>query len=183
MKKTTFFKTLLLAAGLTMGSNAWADGTKRMLESEDYESATATDWTCPNASAVLKTGDATYGNYAQCYPGNSSGNRSCYKSVTYDYEPDGYTTADMTEEGYNIEFDFCLVSGNVEQRSVSQFVIPTTGPNLGTNSSYSGTDYIFSLSYFVFTLIALFNVCSFRVFTLLFILEIFRDLTKLLTNF
>ncbi len=145
MKKITLFKSLLVAVMLLTGASAWAQGNKRVLESENYETATASDWTCPNGSAVLKTGDATYGTYAQCYP-SGSGNRSCYKSVVYDYEPDGFTTAEMTTAGYNIEFDFCIVSGNVEQRSVSQFVIPTTGPNLATNASYTGTDYIFSLS-------------------------------------
>ena len=145
MKRTTIFKSLLIAIAMLTGSNAWADGNKRVLVSENYETASASDWTCPNGSAVLKTGDATYGKYAQCYP-SGSGNRNCYKSVTYGYEPDGFTTGDMTTKGYNIEFDFCIVSGNVEDRSVSQFVVPTTGPNLATNASYTGTDYIFSLS-------------------------------------
>ena len=146
MKRKQLLTKVLLAVALLGGSvSAWADGNKRVLASQDYESATASDWTCPNGSAVLKTGDATYGKYAQCYP-SGSGNRSCYKSVTYAYDPDGYTSADMTVAGYIIEFDFCIVSGNVEDRSVSQFVIPTTGPNLATNASYTGTDYIFSLS-------------------------------------
>ena len=139
-------KSLLVAAGLLMGANAWADGNKRVLDSQNYETATASDWTCPNGSAVLKTGDATYGTYAQCYP-SGSGNRSCYKSVTFGYEAGtGYTTADMATAGYNIELDFVLVGGNVVERSVSQFIVPTTGPNLATNNTYSGTDYIFALT-------------------------------------
>lgn len=147
MKKLNFLKTLLVAVSLAMGVSAWADGNKRVLDSQNYETATASDWTCPNGSAVLNTGDATYGTYAQCNTNGGSGNRSCYESVTFGYEAGtGYTTADMGTAGYNIEFDFCIVSGNVEQRSVSQFVVPTTGPNLATNASYTGTDYIFSLS-------------------------------------
>ena len=146
MKKTKLFKSLLVAAGLLAGSaSAWADGNKRVLESLNYEAATASDWTCPNGSAVLKTGDATYGTYAQCYP-SGSGNRSCYKSVSYNYDNTGYTTADMTTLGYNIEFDFLLVGGNVVERSVSQLIVPTTGPNLAINASYSGSDYIFALT-------------------------------------
>lgn len=126
--------------------SAWADGNKRVLNSQNYETAEASDWTCPNGSAVLKTGDATYGKYAQCYP-SGAGNRSCYKSVTFGYEAGtGYTTADMATEGYNIEFDFVLVGGNVVARSQSQFIVPTTGPNLSTNNPYSGTDYIFALT-------------------------------------
>ena len=144
--KTKLLKSLLTAVMLGVGASAWADGNKRVLDSQNYEAATASDWTISNGSAVLKTGDATYGTYAQCYP-SGTGNRSCYKPVTFGYEAGtGYTTADMATAGYNIEFDFCIVSGNVEQRSVSQFVVPTTGPNLATNASYSGTDYIFSLS-------------------------------------
>lgn len=147
MKKTiTFMKTLLVVAGLLVGVNAWADGNKRVLDSQNYEAATASDWTCPNGNAVLKTGDATYGIYAQCYP-SGSGNRSCYKSVTFGYEAGtGYATADMATAGYNIELDFVLVGGNVVERSVSQFIVPTTGPNLATNNTYSGTDYIFALT-------------------------------------
>jgi hypothetical protein len=117
-----------------------------VLNAQNYETATASDWTCPSGSAVLKTGDATYGIYAQCYP-SGSGNRSCYKSVTFGYEAGtGYTTADMATAGYNIELDFVLVGGNCVGRSESQFIVPTTGPNLATNNTYSGTDYIFALT-------------------------------------
>ncbi len=144
MKTKTICKSLLVAAGLLVGSSAWADGNKRVLESENYENAAASDWTCPNGSAVIKTGDATYGKYAQCYP-SGSGNRSAYKSVK-SYEPDAYADASMTKTGYNIEFDFLLVGGNVVGRSASQFIVTTAGPNLATNNVYSGTDYIFSLS-------------------------------------
>ena len=126
-------------------SSAWADGSKRVLNSQNYESATATDWTCPNGAASLETGDATYGKYAKCVP-SGSGNRSSYKSVTYAYTPDAYVDAELSSKGYNIEFDVMLRGGNVVERSVSQFIVPTTGPNLATNNAYTGGDYIFSLS-------------------------------------
>ncbi len=147
MRKSTK-KVLVLALGalILAPQSMSAQGSKRTLKSENYESATASDWTCPNGNAVLKTGDAVYGNYAQCYP-SGNGNRSCYKSVTYDYTAGtGFTTADMGTSGYNIEFDMVQVSGNVANRSVSQFVVPTSGPNLATNTTYAGTDYIFALS-------------------------------------
>lgn len=131
--------TLLLA----VGSTAWADGNKRVLYSQDYESAIATDWTCPNATAKLTTGDAPYGTYAQnTVSGN--GNRSCYMSVSY--TADGFTAADLATAGYNVEFDLKMSGGNVKDRSEQQFVVPTTGPNLANNSYYSGEDYIFSIS-------------------------------------
>ena len=141
----TFLKTLLVAVGLLGGTGAWADGTKRTLEIEDYENAVAADWTSPSGSVTFVTGDATYGNYVQVAP-SGSGNRSCYKSVTFDYEPTGYTTSAMTAAGYNIEFDFLLRGGDIVERSVSQFIVPTTGPNLATNAAYTGSDYIFALS-------------------------------------
>ncbi len=145
MRKSTI-KSLLLGLLMTAGaSSAWADGSKRVLNSQNYESATATDWTCPNGAASLETGDATYGNYAKCVP-SGSGNRSSYKSVTYDYSPDAYVDAELSSKGYNIEFDVMLRGGNVVERSVSQFIVPTTGPNLANNSAYEGEDYIFSLS-------------------------------------
>jgi hypothetical protein len=119
--------------------------TKKILASQDYETATTGDWTCPNGSVNFKTGDATYGNYVQLSP-SGNGNRSAYKSVEYSADPAGFTTENLATKGYVIEFDALLKSGNVSGRSVSQFVVPTTGPNLATNSSYSGSDYIFSLS-------------------------------------
>jgi len=145
MKTKLLIKSLLVAAGLSVGANAWADGNKRTLDSQDYESATASDWTSPNGTVNLKEGDPTYGKYSQCYP-NGSGNRNAYKSVTYAFEPDGFTTPDMSVAGYNIEFDFQMASGNVADRSQSQFFVPTTGPNLATNTTYTGSDYIFSLT-------------------------------------
>ena len=139
-------KSLLVAAGLCVGMSTWADGTKRILNAQNYENADATDWIGNNnCAAVLMTGDEAYGKYAQCSNGQS-GNRGAYKSVTFNYSPDAYLDATMTQKGYNIEFDFALVSGNVENRSQSQFLVPTSGPNLISTNSYSGSDYIFSLS-------------------------------------
>ena len=106
----------------------WADGNKRILNSQNYESATATDWTC-DGNATLQSGDATYGKYAQCTP-SGSGNRAISKSVSFSSEPTGATTAAMTTDGYNIEFDFLLVGGNVVKRSVSQFTLTTSGDPL-----------------------------------------------------
>ncbi len=135
--KQLLTKSLLVAAGLCMGaSNAWADGNKRVLNSQNYESATATDWTCPNGNATLQSGDATYGKYAQCTP-NGSGNRSISKSVTFSSEPTGCTSAAMTTSGYNIEFDFLLVGGNVVKRSASQFTVTTSGDPIFTFSQPS----------------------------------------------
>ena len=147
-KFTSLTKSLLVVAALLVGgaSHAWADGTKRVLDSQNYESATSADWTSPNGTVSLQTDDATYGKYAKIVC-SGNGNRSCYKSVTFGYEVGtGYTTADMTTAGYIIEFDMLMSGGNVNDRSEQQFVVPTTGPNLATNAYYSGTDYIFALS-------------------------------------
>ena len=145
--KQLLTKTLLVAAGLCLGaSNVWADGSKRALNAQNYESASGTDWESPNGTMSLESGDATYGKYAKCAV-SGSGNRSCYKSITFGYEAgSGYTTADMTTAGYVVEFDMLMSGGNVKDRSESQFIVPTTGPNLATNATYSGTDFIFSLS-------------------------------------
>ncbi len=145
MKRKLLLKSLLVAVGLLVGGNAWADGNKRVLDSQDYESATSADWTSSNGVVSLKTGDATYGNYAQVDV-SGNGNRSCYKSVTFGYEPDGYANKEMTSEGYVVEFDLRMAGGRQKDRSVAQFIVPTTGPNLATNSTYSGSDYIFALS-------------------------------------
>ncbi len=150
--KQKLLSTFLVAAGLLAGTTGalfptttYAQ-TKKILASQDYESATEADWTSQNGVISFKTGDATYGNYVQISP-SGNGNRSAYKSVEYSATPSGYTSEDMNTDGYVIEFDAQLQSGNVASRSVSQFVVPTTGPDLTTNnSSYSGSDYIFSLS-------------------------------------
>ena len=152
MRKSTI-KSLLLGLLMTAGaSSAWADGSKRVLNSQDYETATAADWTSPNGTVSFKTGDATYGNYARVDV-SGNGNRSCYKYVSYDYEPDGYTSAEMTTKGYVIEFDLRMAGGRQFDRSAAQFIVTThttekgePNPNLATNGTYSGEDYIFALS-------------------------------------
>ena len=133
-------------------SSAWADGSKRVLNSQDYETATAADWTSPSGTVSFKTGDATYGNYARVDV-SGTGNRSCYKSVSYAYEPNGYTSAEMTTKGYVIEFDLRMAGGRQKDRSAAQFIVTThttekgePNPNLATNSTYTGEDYIFALS-------------------------------------
>ncbi len=145
--KQRLLNYLLLLALIVVGSGnrAWADGNKRILDSQNYENATASDWTSPNGTVSLKTGDATYGNYSQVDV-SGNGNRSCYKSVTFGYDLDGYTTADLSTKGYVIEFDMRMAGGRQKDRSEAQFIVPTTGPNLKNNATYSGSDYIFALS-------------------------------------
>lgn len=146
MKKFTTLKTLLVGLLACAATSVWADGNKRVLNSQNYETATATDWAGSNVSATLETGDETYGNYAKGTP-NGTGNRSYYKSVSFDNElGTGYTTAAMETLGYVIEFDMLMSGGNVKDRSEQQFIIPTTGPNLANGAYYSGSDFIFSLS-------------------------------------
>lgn len=146
MKQTRLLRTLLAAVCLFVGTSAWGDGTKRILNSVDYESATASDWAGPNITNTLESGHATYGKYVKVIP-NGTGNRSAYKSVAFAYTAgSGKTASDMATTGYVIEFDMLMSGGNTKDRSESQFIIPTTGPNLATNTTYSGTDYIFALS-------------------------------------
>lgn len=146
MKQTRLLKTLLAAVCLFVGTSAWGDGTKRILNSVDYESATASDWAGPNITNTLESGHATYGKYVKVLP-SGTGNRSAYKSVAFAYTAgSGKTASDMATTGYVIEFDMLMSGGNTKDRSESQFIIPTTGPNLATNTTYSGTDYIFALS-------------------------------------
>ena len=47
-------KTLLVAAGLLVGQSVWADGNKRVLNAQNYESAESADWTCPNGTVSLQ---------------------------------------------------------------------------------------------------------------------------------
>lgn len=146
-KRITLIKSLLIAATLLVGgaSPLWADGSKRTLNAQDYELVTASDWTSFTAVCDFKTGDATYGNYAQMWA-SGSGNRCANKKVALAYTPDQYTTANMSVKGYNIEFDMQLRSGNVSNRSVSQFLISSSVINPANNTAYDGTDYFFSLS-------------------------------------
>ena len=150
MNKKIYLKTLLVAAGLCAGSmSALADGNKRTLYSENYELATdASDWVAPNMTPALNTGDATYGNYIYCSAySTGNGNRSIVKTITsYAYDTDGKTTSAMETDGYVIEFDAKLQSGNNNGNSISQFVLATSNSGFTNNSTYSGTDYIFSLS-------------------------------------
>ena len=141
--KQLLTKTLLVAAGLLVGQSVWADGNKRVLNAQNYESATdASDW---SAKATLKTGDATYGKYIELSPGSDSGNRGTYKNTALSFAANGYTTAGMTVSGYNIEFDMKLRSGSKNDRSSSQFILSASNID-GANAGYSGTDYFFSLS-------------------------------------
>lgn len=139
-------KTLLVATMLGVGAtSAWADGEKRVLSSNDYTGGT-TDWNAPNGNAVYKDdGTSPRKYYAQTY-GNTSRNASTYKSVSYS-AGSGYTTAAMTVSGYNIEFDFLMRSGDVDDRSQSEFIASTTDVSkITANNYYSGSDYIFSIS-------------------------------------
>lgn len=136
---------LLFIIGILFPFDADAQ-TKRIIASQDYETETAADWICPNGTMTLKTDDAVYGKYVEITSGSGSGNRSAYKSVSYDTPSNGYITDEMSTEGYVIEFDASMRSGKKADRSQSQFIVPTTGPNLATNATYSGTDYIFALS-------------------------------------
>ena len=141
MKRITYLKTLLVGLCAMGATSAWADGNKRVLNSQNYETATASDWTS-NGNSNFPS-DETHGNYANVGNGNASGNRSCYKSVTFDNElGTGYTTAAMETLGYVIEFDMLMSGGNVNDRSEQQFIIPTTGPDLANNAYYSGSDFI-----------------------------------------
>ena len=137
-------KSLLVAAALCVGTSAWADGNKRTLNSQNYENATVSDWSGGDHND-LKTGDAVYGNYSQSWINSgTSGNRGTVKPITYEYTPDAYTTAAMDVAGYNVEFDVLLVSGSVNARSNSQFIVATSA--ISGNSAYTGSDYIFALS-------------------------------------
>ncbi len=144
MRKFTFKLMTLLAISLLMPNNANAQ-SKRTLEAEDYESATSVDWTSPNGKVALGENDAQMGKYAKLDV-SGSGNRSAYKSVVYDSEPSGFTSEDLKTQGYVIEFDARIGGGRENNRSQSQFILPTTGPNLASNTTYSGSDYIFALS-------------------------------------
>ena len=130
-------------------SNAWGDGIKRTLTAQNYESATSTDWTCPNGGITIKTGDATYGTYSQCYQGGGSGHRTCYRTVSFGYAAGtGYTTSKKATLGYVVEFDCQLTTGNASGSggSVDQFFVPTSAAIISNNNEYTGSDYVFFLS-------------------------------------
>lgn len=146
-------KTVPLAIGLAVGMTALtpidanAQASKRILDSENYEQATAADWSALAASTVtLVTGDEVYGNYVSMSP-SGSGNRGLAKTVTFDSQPTGYTSDQLDTEGYVIEFDALLRSGARIDRSQSQFIVATQDPNsYGNTGFYTGSDYVFSLS-------------------------------------
>lgn len=138
-------KTLFITLLMCLGSVGNAQ-IIQVLASENYENLEVTDWTCPNGLATLNTDDATYGNYAYL-EAQGSGNRSAYKSVVLGDVNEVYIDKYLTTEGYNVEFDAYLRAGQQKDRSASQFIIPTTGPNVTKdNDLYGGTDYVFALS-------------------------------------
>ncbi len=148
--KQLLTNTLLVATLLIGGSNfAWADGIKRTLTAQNYESATSTDWASPNGGKTLKTGDAIYGTYSQCYQGGGSGHRTCYRTVSFGYTAGtGYTTSTKEALGYVVEFDCQLTTGDASgtSGSVDQFFVPTSAASISNNGEYTGGDYVFFLS-------------------------------------
>ena len=146
MKKTTLFKSLLLAAALCVGANAWADGNKRLIDAQNYELIEETDWSQVGNGSSTIINDASYGKYSKSnYTSGAGNNRSCYKSILTTNQGTGKTTSSLSVSGYNVEFDINLTPGSNNDRTQNQFIAYTAN-SITTNSTYSGTDYIFSLS-------------------------------------
>ncbi len=147
--KQLFTKMLLVALCLIGGSGfAWADGFKRTLHAQNYEAASdLSDWTAwEDGMKSLVTGDAIYGKYAQISIGSITANRGAYKTITPAFSfGSGYTTSALTTVGYNIEFDLKIRSGAKNDRSQSDFVVPTEAFTT-TTGYYTGSTYVFSLS-------------------------------------
>ena len=145
MRKFTFsFKSLLLAAGLLLGSaNAWA-GTK-VLYSQDYESAIdASSWTSANNAGglSLQTGDATYGKYIQFYGNGLGGGRTAYTNF---YSTDFYSDY----AAYTIEFDAAVRCSNYASH-YTELVVASDGYSLVgndyfTNKNTTNKNYLFLL--------------------------------------
>ena len=124
-------KTLLVAALLMIGANAWAGVTT--IYSQDYESATdASSWVTQNLAPTLVTGDPDYGKYIQMSVG-SNNSRSTYTTWGNSFYGD-HTT-------YTLEFDanFTVQTNNTKNQS-SSFAVMADGYTLpSANWGYNST--------------------------------------------
>lgn len=129
---------LLAWGGTTRGD---AQGTQRILSSNDYENASSTDWRYTGKQTVsienptplfipfLGT-DVTYGKYAS-NPGSNKAPGSYVKTIS---ESDllgqlgsGYVDEAMTQKGYTVEFDFNIKGTTLVHYQTTEFV-PAMSP-------------------------------------------------------
>lgn len=121
------------------------------LYNEDYESATdASAWSNGAGTLELVSGVADYGNYIHHSMAgtNIAANRSAYTLFDTDF---------AGVKSYSIELDAIVRSGNVADRSVTEFVVMSKGAVIPTtkNIGYSynadkcnaaGTNYLFRMT-------------------------------------
>ena len=155
MKKISFsFKSLLVAAGLLIGSaNAWGDGTKRVLYSEDFEDASTpaeVNWSGHSDANVAISTNASYSTYGKFISGwpNGNGNRSM--GGTLSFTSSGYSTSAMTDLGYVIEFDALLKGGKQRNNSKTELILPYSASLRSNNNTYydesTAGSYLFAIS-------------------------------------
>ena len=120
---------VIAGSGKVWGASSLPDGWTQLFF-QDYEEATATDWTNNTASTLsLETNsieDALTGKkFAKQVP-SGSGNRGAYLDFN---KADKLTGVDY----WQIEFDACFQQGDVDKRSQSAFAIGSTTSTYGAN--------------------------------------------------
>ncbi len=120
-----------------------AEDTSGYAYYQSYSSVSniANEWISDSAQTSItlaNDGDA-HGNYMKYVSGGDSGNRGAYTT---------FPSAGQLTKGYCIETDVKLTSGNVADRSVSQFVIAGTDMAYASGGINAGiaTGYILKLS-------------------------------------
>ena len=169
MKKSTFFKTLLVAAGLLGGSNAWAEDVYTTVyqrnvtygDANIWTSADLEDWTTSGTISVNVPTDESAGTYYGLY-GTGDATYSAYKSFSTEsnakikYELTLYTERQYYNSNYTyVQFGdkvrvnwFCQYGGNS-----GAFYLSTDA----TSNSSTNTLLINSLATGYHTLVIIFN--------------------------
>ena len=146
MKKANYLlKSLLLLVALIIGTAVQADVRKNIYFSQDYESAAVTDWLPSKATCTLiQSGGNTY---ARITSPDANGAAQLPISGLPDASELNYVSDKLTDQGYVVEFDMLIQSGNVSGVSQSQFIVSSAARfrNEG-DKAYAGSTDPFSLS-------------------------------------
>ena len=126
-------RVLLVAAGLCVGANAWATAT-RTLFSQNYQNASAVDWTCPDNAGGLSLITSGSNKYLQ-YSGGSNNSRGMY---LYANNSDTYSVASL--DNYTVQCDFYIGAYPNNGSNTFQFVFLSNGTTYSSNNVNYGVD-------------------------------------------
>ena len=139
--KTTFLKSLLVAAGLFVGASAWADDYYNVIRySQDFEDETTftTGWTVASGSAAEQKNIGTT-NVIHFNQGGGSGNRNNYFTCA--------TASDFfaSSTDYSFEFDYGHAVSNQNESTTTVYcgddvLFSIKTPSYGTSTVYDAAD-------------------------------------------